>query len=163
TGLGFDTNATGKFDEPTRAVITRWQGARGYPKSGYLNKLQHKALLSEIVATTQTSSTDDDAKPAARARRSSPAGAGGSGAASARGQPAHLHFLACRNPFGAGDLWIIVVFGRCEFAGHKAGGIAIERIRNHDAGQLTARQNDAVERHHFRCRRRHLPNNQKCE
>ena len=81
TGLGFDTNATGKFDEPTRAVITRWQGARGYPKSGYLNKLQHKALLSEIVATTQTSSTDDDAKPAARARRSSPAGAGGGGAA----------------------------------------------------------------------------------
>jgi len=25
-------------------VITRWQAARGYPKSGYLNKLQHKAL-----------------------------------------------------------------------------------------------------------------------
>jgi hypothetical protein len=79
TGLGFDTNATGKFDELTRAVITRWQAARGYPKSGYLNKLQHKALLSEIVATTQTSSTDDDAKPAARARRSSPAVAGGGG------------------------------------------------------------------------------------
>ena len=40
-GLGFDTKITGKFDEPTRAVITRWQVARGYPKSGYLNKLQH--------------------------------------------------------------------------------------------------------------------------
>ena len=30
-------------------MITRWQAARGYPKSGYLNKLQHKALLTEIV------------------------------------------------------------------------------------------------------------------
>ena len=37
----------------------RWQAARGYPKSGYLNKLQHKALLNEIVAPTQTSSKED--------------------------------------------------------------------------------------------------------
>ena len=55
TGLGFDTKVNGKFDEDTRAVITRWQAARGYPKTGFLNKLQHKALLAEIVATTQTS------------------------------------------------------------------------------------------------------------
>ena len=52
-GLGFDTKVTGKFDEATREVITRWQAARGYPKSGYLNKLQHKALLSEIVASAR--------------------------------------------------------------------------------------------------------------
>ena len=57
-GLGFDTKVTGKFDESTRAVITRWQAARGYPRSGFLNKLQHKALLTEIVATTQTSSSE---------------------------------------------------------------------------------------------------------
>jgi uncharacterized caspase-like protein len=64
TGLGFDTKVTGKFDEDTRAVITRWQAARGYPKTGYLNKLQHKALLAEIVATSQTTSSDDsDDKP----------------------------------------------------------------------------------------------------
>src|SRR6266478_3640591 len=50
TGLGFDTKLTGVFDDPTRAVITRWQAARGYPQSGFLNKLQHKALLTEIVA-----------------------------------------------------------------------------------------------------------------
>ena len=56
TGLGFDTKVTGKFDEPTRAVITRWQAARGYPKSGFLNKLQHKALLTEIVAIAPTAS-----------------------------------------------------------------------------------------------------------
>jgi len=77
TGLGFDTKVTGTFNEQTRAVITRWQAARGYPKTGYLNKLQHKALLSEIVATTQTSSSDDDDKPARRERRSSGGGGGG--------------------------------------------------------------------------------------
>jgi hypothetical protein len=75
TGLGFDTKVTGKFDEQTRAVITRWQAARGYPKSGYLNKLQHKALLTEIVsATTSASSSDDEDRPA---RRRSGGGGGG--------------------------------------------------------------------------------------
>ena len=51
TGLGFDIKATGKFDEETRSVISRWQAARGYPKTGYLNALQHKALSTEILAT----------------------------------------------------------------------------------------------------------------
>jgi uncharacterized caspase-like protein len=60
TGLGFDTKITGQFDAPTRAVITRWQAARGYPKSGYLNKLQHKALLTEIVAVAPTASSEED-------------------------------------------------------------------------------------------------------
>jgi uncharacterized caspase-like protein len=64
-GLGFDNKVTGKFDESTRAVIMRWQAARGYPTSGFLNKLQHKALLTEIVSSTQTSSSEDsDEKPA---------------------------------------------------------------------------------------------------
>src|SRR3954469_8162862 len=57
-GLGFDTKVTGAFNDPTRAVITRWQAARGYPKSGFLNRLQHKALLTEIVATTQAAPED---------------------------------------------------------------------------------------------------------
>jgi hypothetical protein len=75
TGLGFDTKITGKFDDETRAVITRWQAARGYPKSGYLNKLQHKALLTEIVAATPTASSDDsDSRPTRRAQRSSGGG-----------------------------------------------------------------------------------------
>jgi uncharacterized caspase-like protein len=67
-GLGFDTKVTGKFDDNTRAVITRWQAARGYPKSGYLNKLQHKALQSEIVATQVASSdaSDDESRPSRR-------------------------------------------------------------------------------------------------
>ena len=76
TGLGFDTKVTGKFDESTRAVITRWQAARGYPKTGYLNKLQHKAMLTEIVsATTSASSSDDEDRPR---RKSSGGGGGGS-------------------------------------------------------------------------------------
>jgi len=62
-GLGFDTKVTGKFDDETRSVIKRWQAARGYPVTGFLNKLQHKALLAEIVATTETSSDDSDDHP----------------------------------------------------------------------------------------------------
>ena len=78
TGLGFDTKVTGKFDDATRAVIMRWQAARGYPKSGFLNKLEHKALLTEIVATTATASSSDDSddKPA-RHHHSSGGGGGG--------------------------------------------------------------------------------------
>jgi hypothetical protein len=77
-GLGFDTKVTGKFDEETRSVIRRWQAARTYPATGYLNKLQHKALLAEIVATTQTNSSEDSDSPR-RSRRSSGGGGGGGG------------------------------------------------------------------------------------
>ena len=75
TGLGFDIKASGKFDDRTRAVITRWQAARGYPKTGFLNKLQHKALQSEIVATQVASADSSDDEPVRRARR----GGGGGG------------------------------------------------------------------------------------
>ncbi|WP_409188864.1 caspase family protein [Bradyrhizobium sp. RDM4] len=76
-GLGFDTKVTGAFTDETRTVLKRWQAARGYPSTGYLNKLQHKALLSEIVASTPTAS-DDSAKPARRAN-SAPTNNGGGG------------------------------------------------------------------------------------
>jgi peptidoglycan hydrolase-like protein with peptidoglycan-binding domain len=78
TGLGFDTKVTGKFDEATRAVITRWQAARGYPKTGFLNKLQHKALLTEIVSATSTASSGDDEDRPARRRSGGGGGGGGS-------------------------------------------------------------------------------------
>jgi uncharacterized caspase-like protein len=58
TKLGFDTKVTGKFDDDTRDVIKRWQAARGYPSTGYLNKLQHKAMLSEVVATAKSDDED---------------------------------------------------------------------------------------------------------
>jgi hypothetical protein len=77
--LGFDIKASGKFDEATRTVITRWQAARGYPKSGYLNALQHKALQSEILATrvASTSSDDSDDVPSRPSRHHGGGGGGG--------------------------------------------------------------------------------------
>ena len=78
TSLGFDTKVTGQFDEPTRAVITRWQAARGYPKSGFFNKLQHRALLTEIAVAPTATRDGSGEKPVRAARRST---AGGGGAA----------------------------------------------------------------------------------
>ena len=70
TRLGFDTKVNGRFDKSTRAVITRWQAARGYPKTGFLNVLQHQALLTDSVSATRASfsSSDksDDDRPARR-------------------------------------------------------------------------------------------------
>ncbi len=64
SGLGFDTKVTGVFTDETRSVLKRWQAARGYPVSGYLNKLQHKAMLSEIVAAAPATASEDTPKPA---------------------------------------------------------------------------------------------------
>jgi uncharacterized caspase-like protein len=80
TGLGFDTKVTGVFNDDTRSVIKRWQAARGYPVSGYFNKFQHKALLSEIVATAAPTGSDDGQRAPRRAS-SAPASSGSSGAA----------------------------------------------------------------------------------
>jgi hypothetical protein len=81
TGLGFDTKVTGAFSEDTRTVLKRWQAARGYPVTGYLNKLQHKALLTEIVATA--GGRDDDSSggggDGGESRRHSSGGGGGGG------------------------------------------------------------------------------------
>jgi hypothetical protein len=60
TALGFDTKVNGKFGESTRAAITRWQEARGYPKTGFLNTLQHKALLTESVSAAYASSSSSE-------------------------------------------------------------------------------------------------------
>jgi hypothetical protein len=60
TGLGFDTKVNGKFNDSTRAVIARWQGTRGYPNTGFLNTLQHKALLTESVSAAHASSSSSD-------------------------------------------------------------------------------------------------------
>jgi peptidoglycan hydrolase-like protein with peptidoglycan-binding domain len=56
TSLGFDAKANGKFDEQTRAAITRWQEARGYPQTGYFNTQQYDALRTEFVSTAQANS-----------------------------------------------------------------------------------------------------------
>ncbi len=61
TRLGFDTRVNGKFDDRTRSVITRWQAARGYPATGFLDTPQYDALLAESlsVAHADAGSTDD--------------------------------------------------------------------------------------------------------
>jgi peptidoglycan hydrolase-like protein with peptidoglycan-binding domain len=79
TGLGFDIKVSGKFDEDTRSVITRWQTARGYPATGYLNALQHKALQSEIVSTRVASVSSDDSDDEPRHARHHGGGGGGGG------------------------------------------------------------------------------------
>jgi hypothetical protein len=77
TGLGFDTRVNGRFDETTRAVITRWQAARGYPRTGFLNTLQHKALQSEIIAIRVASVDDGDDEPVHHSRYTGGGGGGG--------------------------------------------------------------------------------------
>jgi peptidoglycan hydrolase-like protein with peptidoglycan-binding domain len=78
TGLGFDTKVNGRFDAPTRAVITRWQAARGYPGTGFLNTLQHQALLTESVSMANASvSGSDKSNDDHRTRRRGRAGGGG--------------------------------------------------------------------------------------
>lgn len=79
TRLGFDIKANGRFDEPTRAVIARWQAARGYPGTGFLNTEQHTALRAEMASTAQASAKTDDTPPrrgggSARHHRSGPGG-----------------------------------------------------------------------------------------
>jgi hypothetical protein len=87
-GLGFDNSVTGAFNEQTRSVIRRWQAARGYTTSGYLNKLQHKALLTEIVATTPTASSSEEEPKQRRRASGGGGGGGGGGQRSGGGDPA---------------------------------------------------------------------------
>jgi len=80
TKLGFDVNASGKFDDATRAVIKRWQAVRGYPATGYLNKAQHTALLGEQLAVrtadedSSSSSSSEESSGSRRSRHSSGGG-----------------------------------------------------------------------------------------
>src|SRR6185312_7947182 len=70
TRLGFGTKVNGRFDKPTRAVISRWQAARGYPETGFLNVPQHQALLTESVSNAQASlDSSDKSHRERRARR----------------------------------------------------------------------------------------------
>ena len=70
TRLGFDTKVNGRFDKPTRAVIARWQAARGYPNTGFLSTSQHQALLTESVSAARASldsrDKSDNDRPARR-------------------------------------------------------------------------------------------------
>jgi hypothetical protein len=57
TGMGFTTRRTdGRIGDGTRRGLASWQAARGYPSTGYLNRLQHEALLGEVVAAPEAKS-----------------------------------------------------------------------------------------------------------
>ena len=83
TGLGFDTKVNGRFDKSTRAVITRWLAARGYPKTGFFNTLQHQALQTESASSARASlgsdDKSDDDRPARRRGGSHHRSGGGPG------------------------------------------------------------------------------------
>ena len=66
TALGFDTKADGTFTDETRKMISRWQAARGYLVSGYLNAPQLSALMKEEVAAVED---DDSARRGDRGER----------------------------------------------------------------------------------------------
>ena len=73
-------------DASTRAAITRWQAAHGFPTTGFLNTLQHQALLAENVsaAHADSSSSDNSSDNHPAHRR------GGGGAHHHRGGPGGL-------------------------------------------------------------------------
>jgi hypothetical protein len=76
TRLGFDTKVNGRFDAPTRAVITRWQSARGYPNTGFFNTPQHQALQTESTSAAQASlGSGEKSDEASSARRRGGGGA----------------------------------------------------------------------------------------
>lgn len=81
SAIGFKTAPTGKFADETRRAIMRWQTANGYPRSGYLNQLQHQALLVESKAAIAAQPAEKPAEPKAAPRRTTerpiPAGPGG--------------------------------------------------------------------------------------
>ncbi len=79
TRLGFDIKASGRFDERTRAVILRWQAARDYPATGFLNAPQYQALRTESASAAQASASDkaSDDRPARRRSARHHRGGGG--------------------------------------------------------------------------------------
>ena len=79
--LGFDVHVTGKFDDETRGVIKRWQAVRGYDATGYLNKDQHAALISENLAARAPSEDEDSSSSSeeSQSRRSRHYSNGGGG------------------------------------------------------------------------------------
>jgi peptidoglycan hydrolase-like protein with peptidoglycan-binding domain len=63
TGLQFNTRGMdGRVGEGTRRGLASWQSARGYPATGYLNRLQHEALLKEVVARAPVSASPTAAR-----------------------------------------------------------------------------------------------------
>jgi hypothetical protein len=86
--LGFATPTSGKFTDETRRAINNWQSARGYPQSGFLNRLQYAALNAEVMPKTADKDDEEDDKPAPRRRASGGGGGGGRGGGGGADAPA---------------------------------------------------------------------------
>ena len=84
--LGFETPVSGKFNEETRQAINSWQSARGYPQSGFLNKLQLTALKQEALPKTASKDDDEEESSGKSSRRASRGGGGGGGGANPVGR-----------------------------------------------------------------------------
>lgn len=68
--LGFDVHVNGKFDDETRGVIKRWQAVQGYRATGFLNKEQHDALVSQNLAGRAPSDDEDSSSSSDESSRS---------------------------------------------------------------------------------------------
>ena len=76
TLIGFQTPINGQFTDTSRRAITRWQTARGYPKTGYLNKLQHQALLKESASASTDARSAEQETPSQPRQSERPSGGG---------------------------------------------------------------------------------------
>ena len=56
--LGYEAKVSGRFDNSTRAAIAGWQDEHGYPRPGFLDITQHRALSEEGAAAMKTSESD---------------------------------------------------------------------------------------------------------
>jgi uncharacterized caspase-like protein len=70
----------GRFTEKTRSSLKSWQAKRGYPVTGYLNRLQHGELLKEDPAPVQTATPRSVPQQQQRPRKTE-GGDGGTGQA----------------------------------------------------------------------------------
>ena len=76
--LGFHIKISGQFDAATRAAITQWQEKHGYAATGFLNTVEHDALLTESVSAAHASTGNNIDHPT-RTHRHHSAGRGPGG------------------------------------------------------------------------------------
>src|SRR5262249_25626823 len=77
TKLGFETKASGKFDETTRDAIGRWQEQHGYYRPVFQNAAHHHALMSEKPAVVEPTKPDDHDRRHGGGHARRPRGPGG--------------------------------------------------------------------------------------
>ena len=87
SALGFATPTAGQFTDETRRAITNWQSARGYPVSGFINKLQYEALREEALPQTAEKENADVTTRSTRKRSSGGGNSNSNSSSSSSGSP----------------------------------------------------------------------------